>query len=103
MIVAAVCLFAVAIAIAVWGALRPMVFAAISAEEMTNYASEAFLTEPDLWRVQVRSLHALGSVITTVQDAGDSAASAIERALGAFLAGLAFSLIAVATLLVESI
>jgi hypothetical protein len=102
LIAAAFCL-AAAVAIAIWGALRPKIFAAISAEEITNYTSERFLTEPDLWRVHVRSLHALGDASASAQDAGNSAAKAIEWSLRTFLAGLAFSLLAIATLLVELI
>lgn len=102
-LVVAVCSLAIAITVASWGTLRPGALAAISAEEITNYASEDFLTEPDLWRVHARSLHALGYAITRVQGAGDSAATAIEWSLTAFLTGLAFSSVAVATLLAESI
>jgi hypothetical protein len=50
---------AAAVAIAIWGALRPKAVADISAEEILTYASGPFLTEPDLWRVHVRSLYAL--------------------------------------------
>lgn len=100
LIAAAFCL-AVAVAIAIWGVLRPRVFAAISAEEIVNYTSERFLAEPDLWRVHVRSLHALGDATASAQEAGNSAAKAIEWSLRTFLAGLAFSLLAIATLLVE--
>jgi hypothetical protein len=92
-----------AVAIAIWGALRPKTYAAISAEEITNYASEPFLTEPDLWRVHVRSLVALHCATADAQEAGNLAAEAVERSLGAFLAGLAFSLLALVTLLVALI
>lgn len=99
---AVVCL-GVSVAIAIWGALRPRAFAAISAEEATNFASRRFLSEADLWRVHVRSLHALDHATANAQDGGNSAARAVEKALWAFLAGLGFSLVAIATLLVELI
>jgi len=67
-----------------------------------KYTGEQFLSAPDLWRVHVRSLHALGDAAANAQTAGDSAERAIERSLRAFLVGLAFSLVAIATLLVES-
>jgi hypothetical protein len=102
LIAAALCL-AAAVAIAVAGVLRPKTFAAISADEISNYTSERFLTEPDLWRVHVRTLRALQEATASAQDAGNAAARAIGWSLRAFLAGLAFSLIAIATLLVELI
>lgn len=102
LIAAAVCLGA-AVAIAIWGSLRPKAFVSISAEEIITYTSEPFLTEPDLWRVHVRSLVALHHATADVQEAGDFAARAVERSLGTFLAGLGFSLLAIATLLVELI
>lgn len=96
------CSLASAIAIAIWGTLRPKAFAAIAADETGNFATEAFLGEPDLWRVQVRSLHALAYVTASLQNACNWAETAIEWSLGAFLAGLGFSLILVVMLLVES-
>jgi len=102
-LIAAAVSLAAAVAIAIWGALRPKVFATISADEIANYTTERFLAEPDLWRVHVRSLRALGDATASAQDAGNSAARAIVWSLWAFLAGLAFSLIAIATLLVELI
>ena len=88
-------------AISIWGALRPKAFVSISAEEIITYTSEPFLTEPDLWRVHVRSLVALHYATADVQEAGNSAAKAVKRSLGIFLAGLGFSLLAIATLLAE--
>ena len=99
---AALCL-AMAVAVAVWGALRPKVFAAISSEEVAVYTGERFLTEPNLWRVHIRVLHTLSKATIITQRAGDSAERAIEWSLRAFLAGLAFSLLAIATLLMELI
>jgi hypothetical protein len=70
---------AAAVAIAIWGVLRPGAYAAISAEETTNYTRARFLAEPELWRVHVRSLHALDYATASAQEAGDSAAKAVER------------------------
>jgi len=92
-----------AVAVAIWGAVRPRLFATISADEITNYTTERFLAEPDLWRVHVRSLRALRDATAGAQEAGNSAAEAIVWSLWAFLAGLGFSLVAIATLLVELI
>ena len=99
---AAACL-AVAVAIAISGAIRPKTYASISADEIVNYATDRFLHEPDLWRVHVRSLKALGEATESAQEAGNSAAAALVWSLRAFLAGLAFALIAIATLLGELI
>lgn len=100
---ASVLCLATAVAVAVWGALRPRVFAAISGEEVVVYASERFLTEPSLWRVHVRLLHTLGEATINTQKAGNSAEQAIEWSLRSFLVGLAFSLVAIATLIAELI
>ena len=102
LLAAAVCL-GIAVAIAISGAIRPRAYASISADEVVNYATDRFLHEPDLWRVHVRSLKALGEATESAQEAGNSAAAALVWSLWAFLAGLAFSLIAIATLLGELI
>lgn len=86
---AAFCL-AVAVAVAIWGTLKPKAFAAISAEETGNFASQRFLSEADLWRVHVRSLHALDHATANAQDAVNSGARAVEKSFWAFLVGLAF-------------
>lgn len=94
-------LLAVAVATAIWGTLRPRGFAEISAEEIFRFTAQSFLFEPDLWRVHVRHLRSLGLMALGVQDAAETAANAIARALLAFLGGLGFSFLAIATLLVE--
>jgi len=102
LIAAAVCL-ACAVAVAIWGVIRPQPFAAISADEIANYTSDRFLSEPDLWRVHVRSLRALETATRDAQNGGNSAADAIGVSLYAFLAGLGFSLVAIGTLIVDLI
>ena len=94
-------LLALAVAVAVIGAVRPRSFAAISADEIENYLTDQFLSEPDLWRVHVRTLRALAEATETAQDAGNGAAKALNRALAAFLVGLLAALIAIGTLIIQ--
>jgi len=102
MICAFLCL-AASVVIAVMGVIKPQPFASISADEISNYLSDRFLTEPDLWRVHVRSLRALETATRDAQAGGNSAAEAINRSLYAFLAGLGFSVLAIGTLILELI
>lgn len=100
---AAVICLAAAVAIAVWGVVKPGPFAVINANEIANYTSERFLAEPDLWRIHIRSLRALETATRQAEEEGNAAAEAIARALYAFLAGLGFSLISLGTLIAELI
>jgi hypothetical protein len=102
LLAAAFCL-AAAVMIAIWGALRPRAFAGISAEEIVTYTSDPFLTEVDLWRVHVRSLYAIYHATADAEETSSLAVKAVERSFVAFLMGLGFSLLAIATLLVELI
>lgn len=102
LIAASLCL-AASVAVAVVGVIKPQSFASISADEITNYLSDRFLSEPDLWRVHVRSLRGLEEATRDAQDGGNAAAKAINVSLYAFLAGLAFSVLAIGTLVVELI
>jgi hypothetical protein len=99
---AALCL-ATSVVVAVVGVIKPQPFATISADEVTNYLSDRFLDEPDLWRVQVRSLRALEKAVSDAQNGGNAATKAINLSLYAFLAGLGFSVIALGTLILELI
>jgi hypothetical protein len=99
---AALCL-AGSVVVAVVGVIKPQPFATISADEITNYLSDRFLNEPDLWRVHVRSLRALEKATSDAQNGGNAAAKAINMSLYAFLAGLGFSVCALGTLIVELI
>lgn len=90
----------VSVSVAVWGVSTPNKFVAVGADEITSYASDRFLEEPDLWRVQLRSLHALERATRKAQEDGNSAAVAISISLRAFLGGLVFSLISLATLVI---
>lgn len=100
---ASVICMAGAVAIAIWGAIKPRRFAALAADEIALYTSERLLTEPDLWRVQVRSLRALENVTREVQEEGNAAAGAVMASLNALLAGLGFSIIMLGTLTFELI
>jgi hypothetical protein len=94
---------AVAVAVAIWGVLKPRAFGIVAADEIAIYASDRFLTEPDLWRVQVRTLRALEEVTRETQEDGNAATGAIMISLHALLTGLGFSLISLGTLIFESI
>jgi len=100
--VAAICL-AAAIAVAIWGVILPRPFTAIASDEIANYTSDRFLVEPDLWRVHIRSLRALEEAAREMEENGNTASAAIGVSLYAFLAGLAFSLISLGTLILEFI
>jgi hypothetical protein len=102
LIAASLCLTA-SVAVAIVGVIKPQSYATISAEEIANYLSDRFRNEPELWRVHVRSLRALRTATKDAQEGGNAAARAINLSLFAFLAGLAFSVIAVSTLIVELI
>ena len=92
-----------AVAIAIWGVMRPFPFAALGADEITVYRTERFLTESDLWRVHLRSLDALEKVTREAQEDANAATAAITTSLYALLIGLGFSLISLGTLIAELI
>jgi hypothetical protein len=99
--IAAVVCLAAAVAVAIWGALKPRIYAAISSDELQLYGTDRFLNEPDLWRVHVRSLRGLEEATASAQAAGNSAARAIEWSLRAFLVGFGFALVAIVILILE--
>lgn len=98
-LLAALLSLVVAVSVAVWGVSTPKEFVALAADEITNYASDRFLKEPDLWRVHLRSLHALAQATRKAQEDGNSAAVAIRISLRAFLGGLVFSLVSLGTVI----
>jgi hypothetical protein len=102
LLAAAICV-AVAVVVAIWGVFKPRAFVLVAADEIAIYGSERFLTEPDLWRVQVRALRALEEATRETQEDGNAAAGAIMISLYALLAGLGFSLISLGTLIFDSI
>lgn len=82
------------------GTLAPQLLSDISAKEVSNYASERFTHEPDLWRVQVRTLRAIIRVIESTTLQGDNVAYAVRKAEYLFLTGLFSVAVALCTLIV---
>ena len=70
------------------GTLIPRLVPDLSAEEVANYATDRFVEEPDLWRVQLRMLRALEESIDSTSRTSDRAARAIETAQRYFFGGL---------------
>jgi len=64
--------------------MKPRPLAVLAADEIAIYASDRFLYEPDLWRVQVRALRAAEEVAWKAQEDGNAAAGAIVIALSHF-------------------
>ena len=96
---AAFCL-AVSISVAVIGVNKNLPYATVCATEIANYLTDSFLDAPDLWRVHVRSLQTLERATEDAQKGGNDAVKSITISLYAFLAGLVFAVVAVATLTV---
>jgi hypothetical protein len=69
-------------------AFRPHLISGISAREIANYTTDRFINEPDLWRVQVRTIKGLLQSIASTTEAGDRAANALRFAVLLFLGGL---------------
>jgi hypothetical protein len=70
------------------GTLLPRLMFGISAEEVSNYTSDRFTHEPDLWRVHVRMIRSLLTAIELTTVEGDEAARAVRKAGYSFLTGL---------------
>ena len=103
MLLAAVLCLAAAVAVAIWGVLKPKPFAALAADEIALYTTNRFLAEPDLWRVHIRALRALEEATRETQESENAVAGAIMISLYTFLAGLGFSMISLGTLIFELI
>jgi hypothetical protein len=73
---------------ALQGALLPRSVSDISAKEVANYITQRFTHEPDLWRVQVRTIRGLIESIASTTRQGDKAARALMWAGHLFLGGL---------------
>lgn len=80
--------------------LVPRLLPDLSVDEVGNYATVRFLGEPDLWRVQLRTIRAMGESIESMTRVGDRAARAIETAQRYFFAGLFLNGAALGTLMV---
>lgn len=70
-------------------ALVPHLVSDLSGEEVANYLTERFTSEPDLWRVQIRMIRGLLKSIKWTIRQGDRAASSVAQAAYFFLVGLA--------------
>jgi hypothetical protein len=85
---------------ALGGTLAPRLVSDISAREVSNFASERFTHEPELWRVHVRTLGAVLDAIERTSVQGDEVAWAVRKAEYLFLAGLFSVAIALGNLIV---
>lgn len=74
--------------IALRGTSMPRVVSDISVREAANYTTDRFTHEPDLWRVQLRTINALVAAITETGHQGDVAARAVRWAGRCFRVGL---------------
>ncbi len=81
------------------GTVLPQLTSDISATEVSNYTSERFTREPDLWRVHLRVIHSLLVSIESTARYVDRAAALVEKAEYFFLSGLFTVGIAFATLI----
>jgi hypothetical protein len=82
------------------GTVLPGWISALSVKEVANYVTERFLHEPDLWRVQQRTILALVEVIERFAALEDVAARAVRKAEYFFFSGLFTVGVAFATLIV---
>jgi hypothetical protein len=91
------------VAVAVVGVIQPRSYGTIAAREIATYRSDRFLNEPELWRVQVRSLRTLERATVEAQRNGNAAGKAMNTSLYTFIGGLLFTVTAVGILVVELI
>jgi hypothetical protein len=79
----------------------PELVSDLSIHEVANYISDRFTHEPDLWRVHVRAIRGLLSLIESTTKKGDEVARAVERAEIFFLVGLFSVGVSFATVIAE--
>jgi hypothetical protein len=84
----AVLLLVASLVTAIHGTLLPRLVSDISAREVSNYTSERFTDEPELWRVQARTIRGLLDLIESTTRQADEAVQAVKIAEYLFLAGL---------------
>jgi hypothetical protein len=89
----------VAMAEALRGTLLPRLVSDIASDEVANYTSERFMSEPDLWRVQIRTIRGLLLAIDSVSEHANRAARFVEKAEYFFFSGLFTVGVAFATLI----
>jgi cytochrome c biogenesis factor len=73
---------------ALLGTLLPRLESEISVEEISRYTSERFTHETEIWRVHVRTIRGMLTLIESIRVVGDDAARAVKKAEYLFLAGL---------------
>jgi hypothetical protein len=87
LLIGSICLVA-ALVLALRGAMTSKLVVDISVEEIANYTTDRFINEPDLWRVQMRTIRGLLTLIDAATLQGDATARMITRAQYLFLVGL---------------
>jgi hypothetical protein len=80
--------------------LVPRLIPARPIEETGNYDTDRFIDEPDLWRVQLRTIRGVAASIRTMTRVGDQVAQAIETAQRYFFGGLSLIGAALGTLVI---
>ena len=83
------------------GTVLPGSVSIISANEVANYVTERFISEPDLWRMHLRTIHGLLELIELTTNQGDAAARSLREAEYFFFAGLLAVALALAIFIVE--
>lgn len=78
----------VALAVALRGCLAPELVSDNPSWELANFTSERFIGEPELWRVQARTIRILRYTFEASTRHRDRVAKAIKRAEIFFLVGL---------------
>ncbi len=73
---------------ALLGTLLPRFVSEVSVAEISNYCSDRFIHEPDLWRVQVRTIRGMLTLIQLTSGRGEEVAGAVRKAEYLFLGGL---------------
>jgi hypothetical protein len=99
-----VLLLVASLVMALKGSLVPRLVQNVSAEEVSNYTSERFTCEPELWRVHLRTIRSVLEAIesTTIQgDRAARAARAVRTSEYLFLTGLFSVGIALGILITE--
>jgi hypothetical protein len=101
LLVGAALLVAALVYAIIGAAFRPHLISGISAREIANYTTERFTHEPELWRVQIRTINGLLKSIAFTTKAGDKVANAVRIAVILFLGGLLATGAALGILIVE--
>jgi hypothetical protein len=87
---------------ALTGTALPKGLEDFSGREAANYLTERFTREPDLWRVQLRTIKALAAAIDATTQQADAVARAVTWAGRFFLTGLVAVGLALGILVAEA-